>query len=85
MFAYAFTGRDITGKSVEDIVYETQSKVIMEIAQKEDCVIIGRNADFILKDRDDVLNVFIHGDMPQKVERICRLYHVTEADAKKMI
>ena len=85
LFAYAFTGRDITGKSVEDIVYETQSKVIMEIAQKEDCVIIGRNADFILKDRDDVLNVFIHGDMPQKVERICRLYHVTEADAKKMI
>lgn len=32
LFAYAFTGRDITGKSVEDIVYETQSKVIMEIA-----------------------------------------------------
>ena len=33
LFAYAFTGRDITGKSVEDIVYETQSKVIMEIAR----------------------------------------------------
>ena len=29
-------------------------------------VIIGRNADYILKDRDDVLNVFIHGDMPEK-------------------
>ena len=49
-------------------------KVILEIAEKESCVIIGRNADFILKDRDDVLNVFIHGDMPQKVKRICRLY-----------
>ena len=85
LFAYAFTGRDITGKSVEDIVYETQSKVIMEIAQKEDCVIIGRNADFILKDRDDVLNVFIHGDMPEKVQRICKLYNVAEADAAKMI
>ena len=84
-FAYAFTGRDITGKSVEDMVYEAQRKVILEIAEKESCVIIGRNADFILKDRDDVLNVFIHGDVPEKVKRICRLYHVTETDAVKMM
>ena len=48
------------------MVYEAQRKVILEIAEKESCVIIGRNADFILKDREDVLNVFIHGDMPQK-------------------
>lgn len=85
MFAYAFTGRDITGKSIEDIVYEAQRKVIMEIAEKESCVIIGRNADFILKDREDVLNVFIHGDMPEKVQRICKLYNVAEANAAKMI
>lgn len=85
LFAYAFSGRDITGKSVEDMVYEAQRKVILEIAEKESCVIIGRNADFILRDRADVLNVFIHGNMPEKVQRICRLYHVTEADAIKMI
>ena len=85
LFAYAFAGRDITGKSVEDMVYEVQRKVIMEIAEKESCVIIGRNADFILKDREDVLNVFIHGDEPEKVMRICKLYHVTETDAIKMM
>ena len=84
-FAYAFSGRDITGKSVEDMVYEAQRKVIMEIAEKENCVIIGRNADFILKDRKDVLNVFIHGSIPEKVRRICNLYNVTEVDAIKMI
>ena len=85
LFAYAFLGRDITGKSVEDMVYEAQRKVILEIAEKESCVIIGRNADFILKDREDVLNVFIHGNMPEKVKRICKLYEVTEAEAIKMI
>ena len=85
LFAYAFTGRDRTGKSLEDMVYEAQRKVILEIAEKESCVIIGRNADFILKDRKDVLNVFIHGDLPEKTERICRLYHVSEAEAKKMM
>lgn len=66
LFAYAFSGRDITGKSVEDMVYEAQRNIILELAEKEPCVIIGRNADYILKDRDDVLNVFIHGDMLEK-------------------
>ena len=74
LLAYAFAGRDITGKSVEDMVYEAQRKVI-----------IGRNADFILKDKDNVLNVFIHGDMPEKVARICKLYNVTEEEAEKMM
>lgn len=85
LFAYAFAGRDITGKSVEDMVYEAQRKVILELADKEPCVIIGRNADYILKDRDDVLNVFIHGDAPEKIQRITRLYNVEEQKAVKMM
>ena len=84
-FAYAFSGRDITGKSVDDMLYEAQRKVILEIAEKEPCVLIGRNADFILKDREDVLNVFIYGDMPEKIKRICKLYDVTEDWAVKLI
>ena len=47
LFAYAFSGRDITGKSVEDMVYEAQRNIILELAEKEPCVIIGRNADYI--------------------------------------
>ena len=85
LFAYAFAGRDVTGKSVEDLVYEAQRKVILELAEKESCVIIGRNADYILKDRDDVLNVFIHGDTPEKIQRITRLYKVEEQKAVKMM
>ena len=83
--AYALAGRDITGKSVEDMVYEVQRKVILELAEKEPCVIIGRNADFILKDRDDVLNVFIHGNMPEKIQRITDLYNVEKQKAVKMM
>ena len=85
MFAYALAGRDITGRSVEDMVHEAQRKVILELAEKESCVIIGRNADYILKDRDDVLNVFIHGNMPEKIQRIIRLYNVDEKKAVKMM
>ena len=85
LFAYALAGRDITGKSVEDMVYEAQRKVILDLAKKEPCVIIGRNADHILKDRDDVLNVFIHGDMPEKIQRITDLYNVEKQKAVKMM
>ena len=85
LFAYAFSGRDITGKSVEDMVYEAQRNIILGLAEKEPCVIIGRNADYILKDRDDVLNVFIHGDMPEKIKRITGLYNVKEKAAVKMM
>ena len=86
LFAYAFAGRDITGKSVEDMVYEAQRKVILGFgSERSPCVIIGRNADYILKDRDDVLNVFIHGNMPEKIQRIIRLYNVGEKEAVKMM
>ena len=85
LLAYALAGRDITGRSVEDMVYEAQRNVILDLAEKESCVIIGRNADYILQDRDDVLNVFIHGDMPEKIQRITRLYNVDEQEAVKMM
>ena len=44
-----------------------------------------RIADYILKDRDDVLNVFIHGNMPEKIQRITLLYNVEEKEAVKMM
>ena len=64
-------------------MYEAQRKVILELAEKESCVIIGRNADFILRDWNDVLNVFIHGDMPEKIQRIMDLHNVEEKEAVK--
>ena len=85
MFSYAFVGRDASGHSIADYLHEEQRKVILDIAEKESCVIIGRNADFILKDMDHVINVLIHGNMPEKVARICRLHDVGEDKALKMI
>ena len=47
--------------------------------------LVGRNADYILRERQDVLNVFISGNMPQKINRIEKLYNKTREEAKKMI
>lgn len=77
-----FIGEEIAKKL--GIAYYDK-EIMTQIAERESCVIIGRNADFILKDRNDVCNVFIHGNVPQKTERICRIYHVDEATAMKMM
>ena len=49
LLAYAFAGRDITGKSVEDMVYEAQRKVILEIAEKESMCDHRTECGFYLK------------------------------------
>ena len=85
LFAYAFSGRDITGKSVEDMVYEAQRRVILELVDKEPCVIIGRNADYILKDRNDVLNVFITAPDEDRIQRIMETEDVTQTQAEKLM
>ncbi len=73
-FAYAFVGRTINGMSTSDYLWNAQREVILELAEKEKCVIVGRCADYILRERDDVLNVFIHADTDFKAKRIVDLY-----------
>ena len=67
IFSYSFLGRDLKGASIEDYIYQVQRNIILDIAEKGNCVIVGRCADFILKDREDVLNIFIHGTEEKNV------------------
>lgn len=85
IFSYAFIGRDATGASMDDYLFKAQKKIIEDIAEKEPCVIIGRCADFILKNRQDCLNVFICGDEDEKARRICQLYEKSESEARKLM
>jgi cytidylate kinase len=59
--------------SLNDQVFLIQSKVIRDLA-KESCVIIGRCADYILKDHDDVLRIFVHADLEDRIERVIDEY-----------
>lgn len=57
----------------QDKIWVEQRKIILDIAEKP-CVIVGRCADYILRDRDDVLKAFIHADDVSRAERIVKLY-----------
>ena len=65
------------GLSMSDFIFCIQRQVILKLAEQH-CVIVGRGADYILRDRDDCFNVFIHADMQSRAERIVRLYGESE-------
>ena len=73
------------GLNNSDELFLKESELIKQIADKESCVIIGRCADFILKDRDDVIKVFIYSDMEDKIKRTTEIYGLSKDKAKKEI
>ncbi len=70
---------------LEDQLYIAQSKVIKEVSDKGPCVIVGRCADYVLRERTDVLHVFIHAPMEERIERVRDTYHEIEKDYKKYL
>ena len=82
LFSYAFAPQGVpgvmNGMSAADFLWSIQCSVILQLAEQGPCVIVGRNADYILKDRDDCLDVYIHAPDDARAERIVRLYGQSE-------
>ena len=73
------------GPTNEDYLWEVQCRIITDLAEKGPCVIVGRCADYILKDRDDCLHTFIHASMEFRADRIVRLYGESEQSPEKRL
>lgn len=69
----AFSSRTF-GLTNEDYLWEIQQKVIIDLAQKESCVIVGRCADYVLREKADCLKVFIHASTEFRANRIVSIY-----------
>lgn len=81
-----FAGASIRSQSsLQDQMFLVQSELIQEIAEKEPCVIVGRCADYILQDRKDKLDVFIHSAMPFKIERSVREHGLDPEKAESIL
>ncbi len=82
LLSYAFAPQGVpgvmNGLSTADFLWNIQCSVILQLAEQGPCVIVGRNADYILKDRPDCLHAFIHADMDFRADRIVRLYGESE-------
>lgn len=82
LFSYAFAPQGVpgvmNGLSTADFLWQVQCGAILQLADQGPCVIVGRNADYILKDRKDAFHAFIHADMAFRADRIVRLYGESE-------
>ena len=70
---------------INDKLYLAQSEVIKELAQKEPCVIIGRCADYVLKEYPSAINIFIYADLEKRAVRVAKNRNIPEAKAKDII
>ena len=81
-FSYAFAPQGVpgimNGLSTADFLWNIQCNVILQLADQGPCVIVGRNADYILKDRPDALHIYVFADAPYRADRIVRLYGESE-------
>ena len=73
------------GLNNSDELFIQESNFIKELADKESCVIVGRCADFILKDKRNVLKIFVSSSMENKIKRATEFYHMDENKAAKEI
>ncbi len=74
LYDNALSNRDRDGQSNVDKIWFAQKKVVTDLAEREPCVIVGRCADYILKDIADCLTVFIHASDDKRAERIVTVY-----------
>lgn len=70
---------------ITDQVFLVQSEIIRELAEKGPCVIIGRAADYVLREHTPALHVFVHGDVEVRVARCLRFYGIDEQEARDRI
>ena len=89
LFSYAFAPQGVpgimNGLSTADFLWNIQCSVILQLAEQGPCVIVGRNADYILKDREDALHVYVFADVPFRAERIVRLYGESEKSPEQRL
>lgn len=72
---------------ISDRLYTAQSELIEEVSKTESCVIIGRCADYVLRDNPDIrlLSVFIHAPLDQRIKRGVEKYGIEPDNAKKTL
>ena len=68
-----------------DSLFKIQSDIIRKLASESSCILVGRCADYILRDDDRCVNVFVHTSLEKRIERVVGSHQLTVEDAKNLI
>ncbi|MCL2077909.1 MAG: cytidylate kinase-like family protein [Oscillospiraceae bacterium] len=75
----------MTSLPIADQIFLAQSQVITDLAQKESCVIVGGCADYVLKEKKDLIKVFIHAPFEKRLQRVREEYKEPAEDYKSYV
>ena len=84
-YSLGYTTSSFSEMPLNHKIFLAQFDAIKNIAKEGPCVIVGRCADYALSDFPNVVNVFLHADMQDRVVRIARRHDLTDAKAKDLI
>ena len=73
------------GQSLSDQVFQAEAKIIKELASEGSCVIVGRCADYILKNQFPCFNVFICADFEKRCERAIKIDNIAKEDVQDVV
>lgn len=85
LFGYKLVGRGTKEASMENYLWNKQRDMILELGEKGNCVIVGRCADYLLRDNANTLHVFVHADMEYRAKHIVQLYGETNETPEKRL
>ncbi|MDR2126098.1 MAG: cytidylate kinase-like family protein [Prevotellaceae bacterium] len=68
-----------------DMIFKIQSEVILKMAEEKSCVFVGRCSDYVLRNNPNVINVFIHSSIADRIQRICKRMNTGEQKALEII
>lgn len=85
LYSLVMGTRTLSGqKTVEEIKMEAQREVMKELAEKGSCIIIGRLADYTLRE-ENIFRIFLSAEKEDRIQRVCNRDHLSEVEALKKI
>lgn len=84
-FLEPYLSYGIASYNVNDVLFQAEKRVIHDVATRESCIIVGRMADYILKDEPDCLKVFVYAPVTERINIIKEKHQISEDAAKKLV
>ena len=69
----------------DDKIYKVQADIIRDMAAQGNCVFVGRCSDYILRNNEKCFNIFLRGNLDDRVKRVMSEQNTSEAEAKKIV
>lgn len=85
MGAYSNQDFGYASLSIDDRIFLAQSNIIRKVAEEGSCVIVGRCADYVLKERSDVVDIFISASLDYRIKRAVEYYQVPKEKAAETV